>query len=212
MFPDVYYAAVVIILIMVLMGIPGESWEKKLQEIKQRHRREVLERREQIIEQQNTMETNNNNNEIKPVTDEIHVEIGTRDLLIRTLQEMGCPVKIDNLQNIEFSYQGQQFIALAANELLCIDIIYPWWHSCSLFNVEYLGQLKKAINEVNSNGRVCTYTLISNEQDTVGVHSRKNLLFIPQIPNLTDYLQAMLADFFRTRHHLEAEMEKTKSN
>ena len=211
MIPNIYYVAAVIILIIILVATPEESWEKKLQEIKQRHRREALEKHKLLIEQENTMETNSNN-EIEPVTGEIQVEIGTRDLLIRTLQEMGCPVKIDDHQNIEFAYQGQQFIALAANELLCIDIIYPWWHSCSLFDVEYLGQLKKAINEVNSNGRVCTYTLISNEQDTVGVHSRKNLLFIPQIPNLTDYLQAMLADFFRTRHHLEAEMEKTKSN
>ena len=80
------------------------------------------------------------------VTESMKADIGTRELLIRTLQEMGCPVKIDDHQNIEFAYQGQQFIALAANELLCIDIIYPWWHSCSLFDVEYLGQLKKAIN------------------------------------------------------------------
>lgn len=211
MISNIYFVAAVIILIIILVATPKESWEKKLQEIKQRHRREALEKHKQLMEKENTMETNSNN-EIKPVTGEIQVEIGTRDLLIRTLQEMGCPVKIDDHQNIEFAYQGQQFIALAANELLCIDIIYPWWHSCSLFNVEYLGQLKKAINEVNSNGRVCTYSLVSNEQDTVGVHSRKNLLFIPQIPNLTDYLQAMLSDFFRTRHHLEAEMDKTKSN
>ena len=211
-----YYVFAFFVFLITLIRIsfdssPEEGWERKLREIKQRHRRETLERRKQLMEHENTMETNNNN-EIKPITGEIQVEIGTRDLLIRTLQEMGCPVKIGDHQNIEFAYQGQQFIALAANELLCIDIIYPWWHSCSLFDVEYLGQLKKAINEVNSNGRVCTYSLVSNEQDTVGVHSRKNLLFIPQIPNLTDYLQAMLADFFRTRHHLEAEMEKTKSN
>lgn len=211
MIPDIYYAAAVIILIIYLIGIPGEKWEKKLQEIKQRHKRDTLKTHKQLIEQENTMETNNNN-DIKRASEGIEVEIGTRDLLLRTLQELGCPVNYDEYQNIHFAYQGQQFIALAANELLCIDIIYPWWYSCSLFDVEHLGQLKKAINVVNSNGRVSTYTLISNEQDTVGVHSRRNLLFIPQIPNLPDYLQAIMADFYRTRHQLESEMERQGNN
>lgn len=145
-------------------------------------------------------------------TESINVEIGTRDLLVRTLQEMGCPMTYDNNKNICFTFQGQHFVAVAQDNLLCIDIHYPWWERCSLYDVEQVARLKMAINETNTRAQATTFFSVSDEGDVVGVHSKKNLLFIPQIPNLTGYLQAMLEDFFRARHFMEGELERLKKN
>ena len=141
----------------------------------------------------------------------VEVEIGTRDLLIRTLQEMGCPVTIDKNQNIEFAYQGQHFIAQATNEYHTITVHYPWWGQCSLYDVEQFSLLKNVINEANMRCRVATFHTISDEGDVVGVHSRREFVFIPQIPRITDYTHAMLNEFFHARHFVDGELERLKN-
>ena len=141
-------------------------------------------------------------------TEGVRAQKGTRDLLVNTLQNMGCPITYDEKNNICFTFQGQHFVAFAQDNLLCIDIHYPWWKQCSLFDVEQLARLKRIINEVNGRAQVTTFFSVNNEGETVGVHSKKNLLLIPQIPNIEGYLQAMLEDFFRARHYVEGELSK----
>lgn len=171
----------------------GEPWERKLKEIKQRQRKERKE---------------NNMEKEQRVAESMKADIGTRELLTSSLQALGCPVTTDGNGNITFKFQGQSFVAQASNELLCITVHYPWWLQCSLFDVERFAQIKKAINEANCRTNVSTFYVVSDEGDVVGVHSRKNFVFVPQIPNITDYLKAMLEDFFQTHHFVLQELEQ----
>ena len=225
----IYIIFIVFLLVwLIRIWIPKEEpWERKLRDIKGRNGNangNANENDNNANDNDNANDngnTSDNGNETEGATDmeerkgqlteSVSVEIGTRDLLVRTLQEMGCPMTFDKDKGIYFTFQGQHFVAVAEDNLLCIDVYYPWWEDCSLYDVEQLAQLKRAINEANKVTRVITYFSVREEDDVVGVHSKKNLLFIPQIPNLTDYLQAMLENFFQTRHFMEGELERLKN-
>ena len=58
------------------------------------------------------------------------------------------------------------------------------------------------------NGTVL-YT-IHQESEQIGVHTKKSVLFIPQIPNIDGYLVSVLNEFFRTQRLVVTEIEKMK--
>ena len=207
------YSHYIIIAVGILLGglinwlRAEEPWEKKLREIKQRHAKEEAQKRREQIEQEDKMEKSGNE---QAVPRSISMDIGTRDLLIRALQELGCPVRENEQGNLNFQFQGQHFVAVASNDRLCITVHYPWWLNCSLYDVERLAKIKKAINEANFHTRVSTFYTVADEGDIVGVHSQKSILLIPQIPDITGYLKAMLEDFFQAHHFTLQELERTE--
>ncbi len=216
---DWHYIVVGEFVFLGLIGAWGgkeELWERKLREIKKKSLGANLASNPNENKDKDNIEDYNGAEcmeEMKEkATENVHVQIGTRDLLVRTLQNMGCPITYDENNNICFTFQGQHFVALAQDNLLCIDIHYPWWEQCSLFDVEQFAWLKKTINEVNGRAQVTTFFSVNNEGDTVGVHSKKNLLLIPQIPDIEGYLQAMLEDFFRARHFVEGELSRKNNS
>ena len=44
----------------------------------------------------------------------------------------------------------------------------------------------------------------------IGIHSKKNMLFIRQIPDLKGYLISVLNDFFKIQRDVMTEIEKSK--
>ena len=139
-------------------------------------------------------------------------QLGTRDLVLETLPKIGCQYTIDedNNNRIGFTFQGEHFVIDASNDYLMIDIWDLWWAEQELYDIDGLSRLKRAINEANINTSITTVYSINEAGSNVGVHSHKNLLFIPQIPNIENYLQAMLADFFRVHRYIATELDKLK--
>ena len=207
------YSHYIIIAVGILLGalinklVAEEPWEKKLREIKQRHAKEGAQKGREQMEQEDKMEKSENE---QAVSGSISMDIGTRDLLIRVLQELGCPVHENEQEDLIFQFQGQHFVAVASNDRLCIIVHYPWWLQCSLFDVERLAKIKKAINEANFCTRVASCYTVADEGDVVGVHSQKNFLFIPQIPDIAGYLKAMLEDFFQAHHFVLQELDRVQ--
>jgi hypothetical protein len=65
------------------------------------------------------------------------------------------------------------------------------------------------INTINSYDAVSVFYGISDSDDVV-LHMKKNLLFIPQIPQIDSYLRSILGGFFRTVRTLDFEIEKSR--
>lgn len=53
-----------------------------------------------------------------------------RNLLIRTLQDMGCQCRMDDSDRIEFKYQGETFVADARNDRAFIWILQSADDAC----------------------------------------------------------------------------------
>ena len=144
-------------------------------------------------------------------TTKVTESMGTRNLVFDTLSKMGCQYTIgDDDDSIAFTFQGERFVIYASDDCLMIDIWDYLWEAYELYDIDGLSHLKRAINEANARAAVTTVYTISESRSSVEIHCHQKLLFIPQIPNIEDYLQAMLANFFRVHHFIAAELEKVK--
>ena len=135
--------------------------------------------------------------------------MGTRDLVLETLTKLGCQPKEAEDGRIIFEYQGITFLIEATNDCYFVNLIWPWCHSCSKFDIDEFARVRQVINEINMQGSATVFYGISDSDD-VAVHIKKHFLFVPQIPQLDEYLKLTLNSFFRTARTLDVEIEKCR--
>ena len=171
-------------------------------------RKESLDVKQPETEQKDTGVSEN----MQLTTDGVQIELGARDLLMRVLMQMGCQYMVDENQKIQFVFQGERFLANATNDKPYIVIIDPWWLTCELQDVEHVVRIKNAINEANCVTSVNTYYHIHDETKQLAVHSDKSILFIPQIPEIENYLRAVLDMFFSSHRRMLLEVDRQKNS
>lgn len=75
------------------------------------------------------------------------------------------------------------------------------------------GKVSESRNEINAANRDGLYTVfytISRDSDEIVVHTKRNDLFIPEIPKIEEYLASLLDGFFRVQRFVHIELEKYK--
>lgn len=138
---------------------------------------------------------------------------GTRELFLATLNRIGCQYQLANEENDErifFAYQGEHFIANANNTLRFIQLWDTHWEHIELYDIDEFARLKKVINLANLNNSVMTIYTIDEDAKTVDVHCKSTVLFIPEIPDIEDYLKLELNEFFRAHQFVKLEMAKLR--
>ena len=137
--------------------------------------------------------------------------IGTRDLVFQTLRRIGCEYREEEDNRILFRYQGEPFLIIATNDSYFIEVYNNWWYSLSInCEVEEFARLQKVINYINAFVTCTVLYIIHKELEQIGVHTKKSVLFIPQIPEIELYLVSVLDDFFKTQRLFITELEKYK--
>ena len=135
-------------------------------------------------------------------------------LVLCTLRKIGCEpeteVRGDNTW-VYFTYQGGRF-SIECNDSCQFIVIYDtWWYQMSVYSdVEDIANLHKVINLANQHANCTVIHTVNQEIDEIGVHSRRNVLFIPQIPEIDQYLVSVLNDFFKVQRFVVTELEKCK--
>ena len=114
----------------------------------------------------------------------------TRDLFLETLTKIGCQYEIGEGDDdrIYFAYQGEHFFVNAQNDWRYIQIWDTHWGHVELYDVDEFTRLRKAINGSNINNSVTTVYTIDEAGNNVDVHCKSIILFIPEIPDLENYL------------------------
>ena len=135
--------------------------------------------------------------------------ISTRQLALRTIENIGSEPKYDEAGRIQFEYQGVIFLMEAANDCMFVNLIWPWCHSFSKFDIDEFARVRQVVNEVNLRDTLSVVYTISDSDD-VALHIKKHFIFIQQIPELEEYLKMILNSFFRTARTLELEIEKCR--
>ena len=147
-----------------------------------------------------------NNQVIESVMEET---ISTRQLALNTIEKIGCEPRYTEEGRIQFEYQGVIFLMEAANDCMFVNLIWPWCHNFSKFDIDEFARVRQVVNEINVQGTVSVvYTLA--DSDDVAVHIKKHFLFISQIPQIEDYLKLILKNFFDIARRLELEIERIK--
>ena len=135
--------------------------------------------------------------------------ISTRQLALRTIENIGSEPKYDEAGRIQFEYQGVVFVMEADNECLFVNLIWPWCHSFSKFDIDEFARVRQVVNEINLRESVSVVYTISDSDD-VALHIKKHFLLVPQIPDVEEYLRMILNGFFRVVRTLELEIEKCR--
>ena len=135
-------------------------------------------------------------------------------LVQSTLRKIGCEPETETKENtthVFFTYQGERF-TIECNDSCKFIVIYDtWWYELSTYSeVEEIADLHKVINLANQLASCTLLYTVNQEAEQIGVHSRRNILFIPQIPDIDHYLISVLNDFFKVQRFVLTELEKCK--
>ena len=154
-------------------------------------------------------------NEKKEVMKETNTEqnnIGTRDLFLDVLTQIGCQFELgegdDN--RIFFAYQGERFFAESSNESLWVNIWDTYWEHVELYDIDEMARMKKAINTSNLNTMVTTVYTIDQDGKNMDIHAKNTFPFFSKIPNIDQFLRAELNDFFRAHQYVNNEVMKLR--
>lgn len=136
----------------------------------------------------------------------------TTGLVLATLRSIGCDPEIEEHDNnnwVGFEYQGEHFNIQCSDDCRLITIYDNWWYQISIYSdIEEIAELHKIINLVNQYAS-CTLVYTANKEiEQIGVHSKKEILFRKEIPNIDKYLIATFMNFFKVQRLVLAELEK----
>ncbi len=133
----------------------------------------------------------------------------TKDLVIRTLRAIGCEPSIneEDENRIDFQYQGGNFFIITADGYVFTYLYFVWWYDAPLDNIDALSAIQKAVNNANCQPIGCNVMYTINKEDRiVGVHSRSQILFSPDIRGLDRYLTTELQELFEVRNNVVMEI------
>ena len=133
----------------------------------------------------------------------------TKDLVIRTLRAIGCEPSVneEDENRIDFQYQGGNFFIITADGYVFTYLYFVWWYDAPLDNIDALSAIQKAVNNANCQPIGCNVMYTINKEDRiVGVHSRSQILFSPDIKGLDRYLTAKLQELFEVRNNVVMEI------
>lgn len=156
----------------------------------------------EVQEEQYVQETDN-----QDVMNKTMEVLSTRQLAIKTIEKIGSEPQDTEEARIQFEYQGVIFLMEAVNDCAFVNLIWPWCHSFSKFDIDEFARVRQVVNDINARGTASVFYGITDSDD-VAVHIKKHFLLVSQIPDLVGYLKLMLDSFFRTARTLDLEIEK----
>lgn len=136
-------------------------------------------------------------------------DISTRQLALRTIENIGSEPQYTEEGRIQFEYQGEIFLMEAVNDCMFVNLIWPWCHSFSKFDIDEFARVRQVINNINMQGTMSVFYCITDSDD-VAVHIKKHFLLVPQIAQIEEYLKFILKSFFITARALDVEIEKCR--
>ncbi len=152
--------------------------------------------------------------ESEPKNEEVKITnveetISTKQLALRTIEHIGCKPHFTEEGRIHFEYQGIDFLMEAADDCIFVNLIWPWCHSFSKFDIDEFARVRQVVNEVNMYKSHSVFYTIT-DSDEVALHIKNHFLLVPQIPEVEDYLRVILNSFFGTARTLDLEIEKCR--
>jgi len=134
--------------------------------------------------------------------------VNTKDLCLETLRKLNCDVQFDeeDENSLYFVYQGEHFRIRAFQDYCFLQIYDLWWKTVDLDDIDEICNVRKAINNVNLRCPCTVFYTIQEDKKLLAVHTKRECVFIPEIPSIEGYLATILADFFRVKQTFVSEM------
>lgn len=138
--------------------------------------------------------------------------LSTRDLCADVLRKLNCDVQFDeeNEYNMYFTYQGENFSVDTWENGLMITIWDTWWGTVDLDDLDDVSRVRKAINNINVRQNLTLVYSIDEKGQKFAVHTKRQCLLIPQIPQIENYMAAMLTGFFDVQRSFKEEYDRLR--
>ena len=138
--------------------------------------------------------------------------LSTRDLCAEVLRKLNCDIQFDdeNEYNMHFSYQGENFSVETWEDGLMITIWDTWWGTVDLDDLDEVSRVRKAINTINVRQNLTLMYSIDEKSQKFAVHTKRQCLLIPQIPQIENYMVAMLTGFFDVQRSFKEEYDRLR--
>lgn len=155
------------------------------------------------------------NAEVLPLNNnnmEENQNLSTRDLCAEVLRKLNCDVQFDeeNEYNMYFTYQGENFSVDTWENGLMITIWDTWWGTVDLDDLDDVSRVRKAINNINVRQNLTLVYSIDEKGQKFAVHTKRQCLLIPQIPQIENYMAAMLTGFFDAQRSFKEEYDRLR--
>lgn len=136
-----------------------------------------------------------------------------KELMHALLRDLNCRVMEDeeDSDRMHFTFQGETFCAIASDDCLLVTVYKFSWGSVPLDDIDEVSRLRKVINNVNFNfGGLCVVYTMDTDDNRMMVHTKRQFLLTPEIPNILDYITAMLTGFFEVQRALTHELDRLR--
>ena len=137
--------------------------------------------------------------------------ISTKQLALRIIENIGSKPQFTEEGRIQFEYQGINFLMEATDDCKFVNLIWPWCHSSSKFDIDEFARVRQVVNEVNMNDSLSVFYTIT-DSDEVALHIKKHFPLVSQIPEVEEYLKLILNSFFRAARNLDLMIERCRMN
>ena len=156
------------------------------------------------------------NRDSEPKNNEVNVTImeemiSTKQLALRSIENIGSKPQFTEEGRIQFKYQGIDFLMEATDDCKFVNLIWPWCHCFSKFDIDEFARVRQVVNEINMYDSLTVFYTITDSDD-VALHIKKNFLLVPQIPEVEEFLRMILNGFFGTARSLDLEIERCRIN
>lgn len=137
-----------------------------------------------------------------------------RELCKAILHDLNCKTEEDEEEGsdrLAFKFQGETFCIIVSDDCLLATIYDFSWGSVELDDIDEVSRVRKIINEINFQygGHTLFYTMDTDNNRMV-VHTKRQILLTPEIPNLDNCMTAMLSGFFEVQRAMAHELDKER--
>lgn len=167
------------------------------------------------LQHKNKLKTNNaDTSEETDNTSASYAGMKPRELCKAILHDLNCKTEEDEEEGsdrLAFKFQGETFCIIVSDDCLLATIYDFSWGSVELDDIDEVSRVRKIINEINFQygGHTLFYTMDTDNNRMV-VHTKRQILLTPEIPNLDNYMTAMLSGFFEVQRAMAHELDKER--
>lgn len=167
------------------------------------------------LQHKNKLKTNNaDTSEETDNSSAAYAGMKPRELCKAILHNLNCKTEEDEEEGsdrLAFKFQGETFCIIVSDDCLLATIYDFSWGSVELDDIDEVSRVRKIINEINFQygGHTLFYTMDTDNNRMV-VHTKRQILLTPEIPNLDNYMTAMLSGFFEVQRDMAHELDKER--
>ena len=128
-------------------------------------------------------------------------------IMKESLKKLGCkPEEVDE-NEISFAYQGENFIVRCQG--VYARIWDPAWAGLKADDPN-VNILASAVNKANCS-IFPTVIALSDDDNSIMLHSRMDIMLVPSIPQVEEYVKSVLGSFFSAKDAVRAEFHNFAS-